>query len=215
MPPPGQAEPDGAGSHGPTHELVLSEVRHRFRNIVTVTQALVNQTLRDDVPMAQARELLNQRLVAMGTAVDLLLDSNWQPGPLRAVVHGVLAHQAPYNDRIRCDGPDVPVSSNTVPVLSLVLHELGTNAVKHGALSIPSGRVDLLWEIVAGVSGEQLRMRWSEHGGPAVEPPVRTGFGTRLITKTIASALGGQARLDHHSAGMTWLLVAPLHKVSQ
>jgi two-component sensor histidine kinase len=195
-------------------ELVESEIRHRFKNIVTVTQSLVNQTLRDGIPTAQARESLNRRLSAMGAAIDLLLKNDWQPGSFRETVGKALALHDGYHDRIHCDGPELMIGSNAVLALTLALHELGTNAIKHGALSEPDGAVNLFWKLIDGPPGPRFWMQWVEHDGPPVTPPSGTGFGSRLIGKATARALGGEADLDFNPGGLNWVLIAPLDRIA-
>lgn len=195
-------------------DLVRSELSHRFRNIVTVTQSLVNQTLHDGASVEVARDTLNQRLLAMAAAVDLLLRSEWQPGSLRETVREAVALRDGYGHRIRCDGPDVMLGGKAVMALTLALHELGTNAVKHGALSAPAGSVDLFWKTIDGGAEPRLWIQWVERDGPPVAPPARRGFGSRLISRTTGQALGGEVELDFSPCGVTWLLVAPLGRLA-
>lgn len=219
-PAPRQGDGDGASprsieampGEATALDLVLPELRHRFRNIVAVTQSLVNQTLRDDAPIAQVRDTLNQRLAAMATAVDLLLRNEWQPGSLRNTVRDALALQEGYRHRIRCDGPDMSVGSDAVLALTLALHELGTNAIKYGALSSPDGTVELFWKIIDGSPGARLWMQWVERDGPPVRPPASRGFGSRLVSTATGRALGGHAELAYDPQGVTWLLIAPLDR---
>jgi len=196
-------------------DLVRSEIRHRFRNIVSVTQSLVYQTLRDGVPIATARDILNERLAAMGTAIDLLLQNDWKPAPLRATVREALAHHSACHARIRCDGPDIRIDSNAVLMLTLALHELGTNAIKHGALSVPDGGVDLVWGTLDTPGGAEMWMQWVEHDGPRVTPPERRGFGVHLLTDGTARALGGKVVLDYKPEGVTWRLQAPIDQIAR
>lgn len=220
----GRTEPDGDGRSASTIEtlladatsldLVQSEVRHRFRNIVSITQSLVNQTLRDGVTMPEARDSLNRRLNAMGTAIDLLLRNDWRPGSFREVVGKALASHDGYHDRIHCDGPELMAGSNAVLALTLALHELGTNAIKHGALSAPTGAVNVFWKVIDGLPGPKLWMQWNEHGGPPVAQPSGSGFGSRLVSKATARALGGEADLDFSPSGLSWTLIAPLDRIS-
>lgn len=195
-------------------ELVHSELRHRFRNIVAVTQSLVNQTLRDGVSITEARDSLNQRLAAMGGAVDLLLRNDWQPGSLRAMIQTALTYPVDCRDRIRCDGPDLQVGSAAVMALTLALHELQTNAIKYGALSSPDGIVELFWKVMDGPSGQRLWMQWAEHDGPPVQPPEKQGFGTRLISKATGHTLGGEVELEYTPTGLSWFLIAPIERIA-
>ncbi len=195
-------------------KLVESELRHRFHNIVAIAQSLVNQTLRDDVPVADARESLSKRLAAMGSAVDLLLQNDWEPSSLHATLSTALIHPVDMRERIRRDGPDLKVGSSAVMTLTLALHELQTNAIKYGALSTPEGVVELFWKIVDGPAGKRLWMQWAERDGPPVQKPTKHGLGTRLISKATGRALGGEAELEYTPMGVTWFLIAPLDRIS-
>lgn len=195
-------------------DLVHSELRHRFRNIVAVTQSLVNQTLRDGVSIIEARDSLNQRLAAMGGAVDLLLRNDWQPGSLRALIRTTLTYPVDCSARIRCDGPDLQVGSAAVMALTLALHELQTNAIKYGALSSPDGIVELFWKVIDGPEGQRLWMQWAERDGPPVRPPEKQGFGTRLISKATGRVLGGKVELEYTPTGLSWFLVAPIERIA-
>lgn len=194
--------------------IVQFELRHRFRNIVAVTQSLVGQTLRPGTALEDARERLTERLAAMGAAVDLLLGAEWEPSPLDAIVRASLAHYADHRERIHCRGPDVMIGSNAVISLTLALHELETNAIKYGALSVPDGRVALAWSLVGSEEEPKLWLQWCEHGGPAVSPPTRQGFGTRLISGAIGRFLSAEIQLEYTPAGVTWIMIAPLSAFS-
>lgn len=194
--------------------IVQFELRHRFRNIVAVTQSLVSQTLRPGAPMEDARERLTERLAAMGGAVDLLLGAEWEASPLDAIVRASLAHYADHRERIHCKGPDVMIGSNAVISLTLALHELETNAIKYGALSVPDGRVALAWSLVGSENEPKLWLQWCEHGGPPVSPPTRQGFGTRLISSAIGRFLRAELQLEYTPAGVTWIMIAPLSAFS-
>nr|WP_277924484.1 sensor histidine kinase [Sphingomonas sp. CROZ-RG-20F-R02-07] len=194
--------------------IVQFELRHRFRNIVAVTQSLVSQTLRPGAPIEDARERLTERLAAMGAAVDLLLGAEWESSPLDAIVRASLAHYADHRERIHCKGPEVMIGSNAVISLTLALHELETNAIKYGALSVPDGRVDLAWSLVGSGDEPKLWLQWCEHGGPPVSPPTRQGFGTRLISSAIGRFLSAEVQLDYTPGGVTWIMIAPLSAFS-
>lgn len=198
----------------PLDDLVQSELRHRFRNIVAVTQSLVNQTLRDDVPIAQARDTLNQRLGAMGKALDLLLRNDWKPGLLSDTVREALALHDGYHNRIHCNGPEVSIGGNAVLALTLAMHELSTNAIKYGALSSPHGTVALSWKMIESKPAPQLWIQWAERDGPPVEQPAHKGFGSRLISGATGRALGGEVELDYAPSGLIWSLIAPLARIA-
>lgn len=161
-------------------DTVAQEMGHRLKNTMATVQALASQSLKG-VAERGAVEAFLDRVVTLGHAHDVLFRENWSVVALRHVVEATLS---PLNglDQIRLSGPHVRIGARLTMALSLVLHELATNAAKYGALSVPEGRVDLAWEI----DGDQLRMHWRESGGPPVEPPAHSGFGSRLIDLGLA-----------------------------
>jgi two-component sensor histidine kinase len=181
------------------------ELRHRMKNDLSIIQSLVNQTLRADVTMEEARSALTERLIAMGKAVDLLLENAWQSARLDEVVSRGLAHRARFADRFTLSGPALQIGPGAAMSLSLALHELESNAIKYGALSNTSGRVTVAW--TTDEPGG-FRFEWREQGGPAVKPPSRQGFGTKLIGTAVARRVGGHAELLYPPEGLVWILHA-------
>ena len=194
--------------------LRMLELSHRTKNILSIVQALVHQTLRDDRPIEEARRTLSNRLVAMGNAVDTLLQTAWQPTSLEEIVRAGLIHSASFDGRMRVSGPAVAVGPGAAMSLSLVLHELESNAIKYGALSNDKGAVDLRWTVVAGGNAPTLMIVWQERGGPPVSPPAGRGFGTRLIGTGIGRRLGGSAECRFEPEGLHWTLSAPLGELA-
>lgn len=158
-------------------EVLNHELGHRLKNMVAMMQSLVLQTLRD-IPERGAVDALLDRVAAMGHAHDVLLAADWAAADLRTVADTVLAPHDP-GARFTLDGPPVTLGPRAVLGLSLMLHELATNAAKYGALSNPEGDVRIVWQVIDGT----LRLQWRERGGPAVAEPRRTGFGSRLIDR--------------------------------
>ncbi|USU05474.1 sensor histidine kinase [Sphingomonadaceae bacterium OTU29MARTA1] len=158
-------------------EVLNHELGHRLKNTVAMMQSLVLQTLRD-VPDRGAVAALMERVAAMGHAHDVLLASNWAAADLRVVAATVLAPHDP-GDRFTLHGPPVTLGPRAVLGLSLMLHELATNAAKYGALSVSDGHVTLDWRIHDG----ELALFWRERDGPVCTAPARTGFGSRLIDR--------------------------------
>lgn len=199
-----------ASADSETNDAALQhmELRHRTKNILTIVQALVNQTLRGDISIDDARAALSDRLIAMGNAVDHLMENDWEPADLEDVVARALNHRARFKDRVTLSGPRVPVGSGAAMSLSLALHELESNAIKYGALSNDVGSVTIEWSITQDAN-PLLRLEWREEGGPLVIPPTRHGFGTKLISTAIGRRLGGSAELRYEPQGFRWLLSAP------
>jgi two-component sensor histidine kinase len=185
------------------------ELRHRTKNILTIVQSLVNQTLKGDVGIAEARETLTQRLVAMGEAIDLLMRNDWEGAAIDEIVAGGLTHRIRFGDRLSIRGPSFPVGPGAAMSLSLALHELETNAIKYGALSNDCGTVEISWSMDTEATTDAFCFDWREAGGPPVHPPGRKGFGTTLISKAVARRMGGMAELDFKPEGLAWHLRAP------
>jgi len=159
-------------------EVLREELAHRLKNTMAMVQSLARRTLAD-LGDREAVKTFEKRIVAMGQAHEALARGGWRSASLGEIADELLAV---HGDRFDVAGPQVALGASAALRLSLILHELATNATKYGALSVPEGRVRLEWHVEAGGRrGEQLVLRWHEHHGPPVKPPTRTGFGTKLI----------------------------------
>jgi two-component sensor histidine kinase/CheY-like chemotaxis protein len=149
-------------------------------------------------------QAIEGRIKALARAHTLLSDSRWRGADLATLVGEELA---PYRagDKIQCGGPDISLQPATAQGLALALHELATNAAKHGALSSPTGKVSLVWELGA----EALALQWVEDGGPPVAEPSSRSFGLKVIAASIEQQLGGKAAFDWNSAGLRCEFVIP------
>jgi two-component sensor histidine kinase len=181
-------------------DRLLHELSHRVKNILAVVQSLVGRTLSGERPLKEAREVLTDRLLALGRAHEALMRTEWKGAPLKAIVGVELE---PFADRASAEGPDVLVHGHMVQTLALVLHELATNAVKHGSLSRDGGRVTVHWS-VKHASPARLTFKWVEKGGPAARPPDKKGFGTSLLEGAISSDLGIKPRLSFGEEGFAY-----------
>lgn len=190
--------------------LLLNELNHRIKNTLATVQAIVEQTLRGSQAAAAVRESLIDRLVALSEAHNVLVDESWAGADLMAIVRRALGPHDVDNARFTLEGPAVRLSPQQAVSMSLVLHELATNALKYGALSVAGGRVSITWNIAHSSHGvRHLTLLWRESGGPAVTQPSRQGFGTRLIERSFASG-GGRAELVFDPEGLRWILETPL-----
>lgn len=175
-----RAQAAAASLEARVHQQTLhQELAHRLKNTLALVQALANQSLRG-VENRAAVKAFEKRLVALGSAHELLMKQSWQSGDLQALACGVLSRIAPI-ERFTLRGGAVAIGPNTATTLGLMLHELGTNAAKYGALSADSGTITLEWRIVEEEGREMLALHWSEAGGPPVTEPQSTGFGSRLL----------------------------------
>lgn len=182
--------------------LLVNELNHRVKNSLAVVQAIARQTLRDGRDMTEAREALTARLLALAGAHDVLIHENLAGADLAEVIERAVLAQLDRPERVRLAGPPVGMPAHTVLSLSLALHELATNALKYGALSIAAGRVNLSWRVAEGDGARLLHLRWVECDGPPVAPPTRKGFGSRLIERSLAADLGGAVRLAYEPTGV-------------
>lgn len=187
--------------------LLINELNHRVKNTLATVQAVAFQTLKGDVPLDEARRRFEARLIALSRAHNLLTDQNWEGALLERVVRDATEYLP--NDRFRIGGEALWLAPRSALALALALHELSTNAVKYGALSIEGGVVSIAWTI----DGDRLRLVWKEHGGPPVEEPAERGFGSRLIERGLEADLGGKAELRFERDGLCCRIEASLEVV--
>lgn len=192
-------------------DVTISELRHRIKNLISIAQALVLQSLRGSQSLDEAAATIEKRLDAVASSVDLMLRTDWGPVDLRELAPLALAQSASFTDRISIEGPKVDIAPDWVTMLVLALHELETNALKYGALSNDHGSVRLRWA-VSGRSNAQpvLEIEWREIGGPPAAKPEHTGFGSRLATTLLQRHLRGRAELIFGEHGLIWRVSAPL-----
>ncbi len=190
--------------------LLINELNHRVKNTLATVQSIATQTLRNAQSPGQAREDLEERLFALSRAHDVLTRENWEGAGLREVVLQALA---PYghlaDDRLRVVGPDVRLSPQRALALSMAVHELATNAAKYGALSKATGRIRITWAVEESATGARLQLKWQESGGPPVVPPKHRGFGSRLIERSLAQDLAGEAQISFLPAGVACTISTP------
>ncbi len=187
------------------YRLLAGELNHRIKNLLAMVSGIVNQSLRgSDEPLDQVKRRLSDRLQALAAAQDVLMMASRHGADLRQLVEVVLSPHRSV-ERLAVEGPSVTLSSKCALAMALALHELGTNAVKYGALSQEGGHVDVSWRNQGG----EFHFRWQESGGPPVTPPQRRGFGSQMIEKVLGSYLGGTAKLDFPPDGIVLSLDAP------
>lgn len=195
------------------NRLLMDELDHRIQNILAVVRAISLQTLRRSSTLAEARKALASRLSALGVATRALLKGDWQSVPLKDLVkHETGLYAVADTNRFSIEGPDVMLTPRAVLPLCLVLHELGTNALKYGALSLPTGQVRVQWSLVDKGHVPHLQFQWLEEGGPAVQQPTRTGYGSHLIKRSLAD-IGATIEARFPPSGLTMHFEAPMSAV--
>jgi len=181
--------------------LLINELNHRVKNTLSSVQSIARQTLKADETPAHVRERLVDRLLAMSAAHDILTRESWEGAAVDDIVRQGMRPFLDDRDEARVEirGPHLRVGPSAALALSLAIHELGTNAVKYGALSAPAGKVTIAWDPPDGPRGV---VRWTESDGPPVAPPSRKGFGSRLLDGGLAADLGGKPRLVFAETGV-------------
>jgi PAS domain S-box-containing protein len=196
-------------------DLLLREVDHRAKNALAAARAALRLTRA--ATTEEFVRVVDGRIGALAHAIDALARTGWTGAELEELLRGELAHFLdPGRDgpRISLSGPRLGIVARAVQPLTMAVHELATNAVKHGALSVPGGVVELRWRVTEGRSGA-LRIVWTERGGPCVAaPPAVLGFGSRLLTATIANQLSGKVEQEWAEGGLICTMRLPASVLS-
>jgi two-component sensor histidine kinase len=182
-------------------KLLVNELNHRVKNTLAIVQSIATLTLKDVRP--DARAAFEERLLNLSAVHNLLTDENWHSTSLDSVARTSLRAA---RERVSFAGDDLRLRPKSAVALSMALHELGTNAIKYGALSIERGRVSVRWSTGDG----RFRLRWEERDGPPVSPPAHRGFGSRMIERGLAAELQGEVHIDWQPQGVVCTIDAPL-----
>jgi two-component sensor histidine kinase/CheY-like chemotaxis protein len=189
-------------------KLILEEMHHRIKNTLSTVSAIASQSLRNATSIDHAQQAIEGRLVALGRAHDLLMQTSWANAGLTSTVRSATEpYDAEGGGRFAIHGPDVAITSGAVIALAMTFNELCTNTTKFGALTLPEGRIDIGWTL--DDAAERLSLTWTETGGPLVRPATRRSFGTRMM-QSLGLQLNGQVRLDYQPTGFVYTLDAPL-----
>ena len=185
--------------------LLAREVDHRANNLLAVVQSAISLSRAEDAETLKA--VLIGRVNALARAHQLLADGRWVGADLRRLVEEEFnAFVAPDEERVRITGESLELSPQLAQAVAMALHELATNAVKHGALSQPGGRVDVAWSV--GGDGVAPQITWRESGGPPVRKPTRFGLGASLLERALRGTIGGRTEMDWAPDGLVcrlWL----------
>lgn len=189
-------------------DLLFGELRHRMKNMLSVAQSLARLTPAKGRSAEEYRDEFLGRFGALVAAQDLAFGEQEETG-IRALVERILTPYTTNPEALAIEpGADVELAPRVIMSLSLVLHELATNAAKYGALSGSGGRVRIGWQVEEG--NTQLRLKWVESGGPPVTPPPKTGYGTQLIQSATTYSLGGKVEQKYAAGGLEAEIVIPL-----
>jgi PAS domain S-box-containing protein len=181
--------------------LLMRELNHRTKNLLSVVQSIANQTAASNP--SDFAERFSRRIQALSANQDLLVRSEWRGVEIEDLVRAQLAHFADLiGERIMIEGPHLSVTPSAAQSIGMALHELATNAGKYGSLSDDHGGVTIDWRLENG----QFSIGWIEHDGPSVKPPRRRGFGSTIISAVAEASVGGEVELDYASTGVVWRL---------
>lgn len=183
-------------------ELLLREVNHRSKNMLAIVQAMARRTLGSDSPFVAK---LEARIAAMSANQDLLVDRDWRPVPIKALLDSQLAMLGDARAQVHYDGPDIELLPAAGEAIAMAVHEMATNAEKYGALSDPAGRVEVVWSVRDG----EFAMLWTESGGPPVQLPERQGFGSQILVSVPKGKLRGEVAVRYPAEGFVWTLTCP------
>ncbi len=191
--------------------LLVAELDHRVKNTIANIQSLMRHTRRSQTTLDDYVESLEKRIKAMAYAHNLLSQSRWHGAELRALLEDEFRPHNEANGAISIEGEPVELKPQAALTLSIVFHELTTNAAKYGALSTERGRLNIGWRI----DGDQLRVIWRERAGPPVAPPARKGFGRTIIEQSVSFELEGEVSLRFERNGVECDLVLPMSLVNR
>lgn len=187
---------------------VSGEMAHRLANLLTIVHAMANITFRSRAPDEQKLQDFERRLQGLGRSVRLMTRSDWDRVPLDELARTCLDLFG-AGERIAIEGPAVTVAGGLAQCIGMALHELATNALKYGALSVPDGRVDLRWR-EGPDPGRTVELEWTESGGPPVEVPASTGFGKVVVRDMLTQQFRATVSHDFARTGVRWRAVIPL-----
>ncbi|CAA2100488.1 Blue-light-activated histidine kinase [Methylobacterium bullatum] len=196
--------------------LLIRELHHRVKNTLATVQAIVGSTARTASSIESFYEAFVGRIMSLAHTHSVLTEDTWQTASLRNLLENELR---PYGDgaldgpgarRIVLDGPPVDLASEIAVPIGMAIHELTTNAAKHGALSTQEGRVAISWNVAEEAGGKTLHLEWSESDGPPVRPPTRQGFGSRLLQRVLTAQVRADIAASYPPEGFRLTMSAPL-----
>jgi two-component sensor histidine kinase len=188
--------------------LLSTEVDHRAKNMLMVVTSIVRLTQAETVP--EYRSVLLGRLNALASSQRFLAESHWHGADLGKLIEDEMAaYRSTGDERVRWAGPPLPLGPAATQSVAMAVHELATNAIKYGALSVPDGRVAIEWR---RRDDGQVSLMWSESGAPPIKPPTRRGIGTGVILRSIRDQLNGEVVFEWRPAGLRCELVVPTER---
>ena len=191
--------------------LLIRELHHRVRNTLATVQALLGASARSTGSVTELYRSFAGRIASLANTHNMLTEDYWQKASLREMLRAELAaFDDGAGQRITLTGPAVELTADLAVPTSMALHELASNAVRYGALSVPGGRVLVTWEVIQAEQERRLRLEWLERDGPPVEDPQRKGFGSLLLQRVLTTQCHAEVAFAFEAAGLRFSMEAPL-----
>ena len=198
-----------------TQTLLLRELNHRSKNLLAVADAIVRQTAKSTSPK-EFVERISRRLHALSINQDLMIEHDWRGADVAQVIQWQLASVIDdHASRVVLKGYPCVMTPRVAQALGLAIYELATNALKFGALSSPSGRIHIEWQVTEANGSREFKLTWRESGGPEVLQPRKKGFGSAITESMIARSVLGSVAVTYAPTGLVWELVAPESGLTQ
>jgi two-component sensor histidine kinase len=196
-------------------QFLMHELSHRSKNLLAVIQSISRRTARTTKTMEDFESRFGRRLQGLAASHDVLFRNSWQGAPLADLMRQQLT---PFTDiqtsRLELAGPDIVITGEATQAVGLAIHELATNAIKYGGLSVPTGKVKISWAFDNETLSEpKLVVKWVEQGGPHVVPPTRHGFGHLVVGEMIERSLNARVALVFAPGGLEWSISIPASNV--
>jgi two-component sensor histidine kinase len=189
-------------------EILVQELGHRVSNLLATVQGIAAQTSRASDSKQEGFARLQERIAALARAQRIVTDHKWEAAPVRRVAEAALEpFLGTANDIELAGETEVSIGARTALAITLAIHELATNAVKYGALSLPSGKVRVTWKTE---NKKHVVLEWEESGGPVVQPPLRKGFGSTLLERGLTDSVSGSAHVEYPPSGVRCVLRLPV-----
>jgi PAS domain S-box-containing protein len=192
-------------------QFLMNELAHRGQNQLAVIQSITSRSLSGTRPLAEAREVLTQRIQALARSQLVLMTEGFEGAPVAEIIR--LEFEA-FSERVKAVGHDVMLNPRAAQTFALLVHELATNATKHGSLSGPGGQIAIHWSIEGAGTEARFKFQWQELDGPPVAPPTRQGFGRILLEKAAAQDFDAQPKISFAPEGLIYEIDAPLSVVA-
>ncbi|GJD54733.1 sensor histidine kinase [Methylobacterium dankookense] len=191
--------------------LQIRELHHRVKNTLATVQGLLGASARSATSIDDFYAAFSARIISLAKTHNLLTEDYWQQAQLREMLENELG---PYNDadgtRVRLDGPRIELVADLAVPTGMAIHELTTNAAKHGALSAPQGRIAVTWDVRRSDASRVLLLDWTETGGPPVLPPTRKGFGSTLLERVLKVQCEANITFEYRPEGLHFHMEAPI-----